>query len=334
MKKTKKSNRGFTLIELVIAMAILAFLMTAVSSFMGTGVLSFKKTKADIDVHNTAQAVYDQIADGIMSAKEFIVCAYVIDGTLDGSVATSTDATFLKAGDISDQTMDGPYYFVRDEEQKKMLQSATSSISKYYLSGNKGFKLYTDVPEGARLYVKQLIIDKAIAIDTSCSTELNEETLPKEVTNALTGQKDTISLAVRDQDNTIVTEAPAPDADIYATTASMPVYNVNDTERCVYDFEDKTVYLQREYAYMDLLNDYYVGASAPSKKKGCKYSESLNYLKLSDDDDADSVSGCILRLDASKSAFYLELYFSDKNTTYSTSSMINTRNSYVLKPKK
>lgn len=329
MKKTTKSNSGFTLIELVIAMAILAFLMTAICSFMGTGVMNFKKTKADIEVHTSAQDVYDQIADSIMAANNLIICAYVIDGTLDGTKATSTDATFLTAGDVSDESMSGPYYFVRDGKQK--LELTTGNLSKYLIS-NVGIKTYEELPAGARLYVKQIISDKAVEIDPGCSTALIGETLPKEVTNALSGEKVTIDFQKRDDDRTSTKTDASP---IYSVSAeNTAVYTVKDTERCVITFEKNEMYLQREYAYMDKLNDYYTGSGASSEKRACKYSESLNYLKLSDADTADTVPGCVLRIDDSKKAFFLELFFSDKNTTYTTSSMINTRNSHVLKPKK
>lgn len=329
MKKTTKSNSGFTLIELVIAMAILAFLMTAVCSFMGTGVMNFKKTKADIEVHNSAQDVYDQIADSIMSANKLIICAYVIDGTLNGTTATSTDATFITAGDVSDQTMKGPYYFVKDNKVKTEL--TTGTMSKYLLT-NEGIMTYEELPEGARLYVKQIIVDRAVEIQPSQCTELVGETLPKEVTNALTKEKVTIDYQVRDEDKTVAVTDPS--AALSESKQGTKVYCEKDTERCVMTFEKNEMYLQREYAYMDKLNDYFTGVSAPSKKKACKYSESFNYLKLSADDTADTVPGCVLRIDGSKKAFYLEMFFSDKNTTYTTSSMINTRNSYVLKPKK
>lgn len=329
MKKTTKSNSGFTLIELVIAMAILAFLMTAVCSFMGTGVMNFKKTKADIDVHSSAQEVYDQIADSIMSANKLIICAYVIDGTLTGTTATSTDATFITAGDVSDQSMKGPYYFVKDDKVKKEL--TTGTMSKYLIS-NDGIMTYEELPEGARLYVKQIIVDRAVELVPGESTALTGETLPKEVTNALTEKKETVDYQKKDEDKTSTKTDASPQYSV--SKDNVPVYSVKDTERCVITFEKNEMYLQREYAFMDKLNDYYTGASAPSKKKACKYSESFNYLKVSADESADTVPGCVLRIDGSKKAFYLEMFFSDKNTTYTTSSMINTRNSYVLKPKK
>lgn len=329
MKKTTKNNSGFTLIELVIAMAILAFLMTAVSSFMGSGVLNLRKTKADIDVHGSAQDVYDQISDSIMSAKNFIVCAYVIDGTIDGTTATSTDATFLTAGDVSDQSMVGPYYFVRDDAQKKEL--TTGRMSKY-LCSYEDIMTYEELPAGVRLYVKQIIVDKPVEIDPAYSTELYDWVFPKEVTNALTGKKVKIDMQLRNDDKLSTKTDPVPS---YAQSKDgRAVFTEKDIERSVITFDENVMYLQREYAYMDKLNDYYTGSYPTSEKKSCKYSESLNYLKLEDSDTAPTVSGCILRIDEAKKAFYLELYFMDKNTTYTTSSMISTRNTYVLKTKK
>ena len=53
--KKKKDNSGFTLVELIIAMAILAILMTIISSLMGTGVFNFKRTKADVRLQTNSQ---------------------------------------------------------------------------------------------------------------------------------------------------------------------------------------------------------------------------------------------------------------------------------------
>ena len=57
MKNKLKSNSGFTLIELIIAIAILAFLMTAVGSMMSSSVLTNRKAQADITVQDAAPTI-------------------------------------------------------------------------------------------------------------------------------------------------------------------------------------------------------------------------------------------------------------------------------------
>lgn len=336
MKDKMKSNSGFTLIELVIAMAILAFLMTAVSSFMGTGVVSFKKSKADISVHNTAQDVYDQLSDSIMSANDLIICAYVVSGTLDSTTPSDTAVTFIGEGEAADQTLDGPYYFVRNEDanhdgtldQQYML--TTGSMKKYAVDA-KGFKTYDDLPAGVRLYPVQMIVEKAIAIDPNCCTSFN---LDDKNVNALTGVEVIIKRQTRE---VIDAEGNKTEEDVSASDGT-PIYNVNDTERCIYTFDGKNMYLEREYAFMDKLNDY-SSNRAVATLKSYKYSDAFNYVTmeftLADGSTQEaSAPGCVLYIDEGQNAVGLELYFSDKNMTYVTNGLINTRNTYVLRVKK
>lgn len=66
MKKT--NNRGFSLVELILAIAILAIIMIAVASFMGTTTRTYTKTKNDIEVQEKGQEIFDSISDKLMQA--------------------------------------------------------------------------------------------------------------------------------------------------------------------------------------------------------------------------------------------------------------------------
>ena len=79
MKRKINSNSGFTLIELIIALAMLAFIMISVSSFLSSGMLSFRKAKADISVHNSAQDTYNQIVDSAIQANDIVICGYIAE---------------------------------------------------------------------------------------------------------------------------------------------------------------------------------------------------------------------------------------------------------------
>ena len=77
MKKT--NNQGFSLVELILAIAILAIIMVALASFMGTTTRTYTRTKNDIEVQEKGQQLYDSIADKMMQAT----CIRI--GTSDGS---------------------------------------------------------------------------------------------------------------------------------------------------------------------------------------------------------------------------------------------------------
>ncbi len=68
MKKTH--NQGFSLVELLIAIAILSLIMVALASFMGSTTNVYTTTRNDIELQRTGQEVYDMIADKIMQASE------------------------------------------------------------------------------------------------------------------------------------------------------------------------------------------------------------------------------------------------------------------------
>ena len=71
MNKDNK-NSGFSLVELIIAIAVLAFLMLAVSSFMGSSVSQTRKEQVDVKLQTQAQETYSLITDTIMQANDIV----------------------------------------------------------------------------------------------------------------------------------------------------------------------------------------------------------------------------------------------------------------------
>ena len=74
--RRKQQNSGFSLIELIIALAVLAFLMLAVSSFMGSSVMQSKKARADVKMQTQSQEVYNLLTDSIMQANDILIVGY------------------------------------------------------------------------------------------------------------------------------------------------------------------------------------------------------------------------------------------------------------------
>lgn len=69
MKKTKKVNQGFSLIELLIAMTILSIVMIMIVSFMSTTSAAYRKTKKNLNIQTESMKVLEQLSDTIMQAK-------------------------------------------------------------------------------------------------------------------------------------------------------------------------------------------------------------------------------------------------------------------------
>jgi prepilin-type N-terminal cleavage/methylation domain-containing protein len=109
VRRLKRNDKGVTLIELVISIAILALLMVAVIGVMNTNVVIFRKSKADLAVQSSAQDVYNHITDSIMQAKYVEIEGYTSDTPLSfvttdiggERTATLTFNKYLKASEIA-----------------------------------------------------------------------------------------------------------------------------------------------------------------------------------------------------------------------------------------
>lgn len=88
----KKYNQGFSLVELVLAVAILGIIMLAIASFMSTTTTTYTRTKNDTELQRTGQEVFDMISDKIMQASYIRIGRdgkeYVIEGTNQSVLAT------------------------------------------------------------------------------------------------------------------------------------------------------------------------------------------------------------------------------------------------------
>lgn len=69
MNQKVNKNRGFSLIELLIAIAILAIIMVMISGFVSTTLHTQRKTKKDMQIQEEAQRIYSQFSDILMQAS-------------------------------------------------------------------------------------------------------------------------------------------------------------------------------------------------------------------------------------------------------------------------
>jgi len=69
MTKYIKSSRGFTLIELIISIAITGMVITAVSSFMIYNIKSFHRSEDQFDVQYHAQSAMNQFVDKVIGTS-------------------------------------------------------------------------------------------------------------------------------------------------------------------------------------------------------------------------------------------------------------------------
>jgi prepilin-type N-terminal cleavage/methylation domain-containing protein len=88
----KNYNRGFSLVELLIAMAILGLIMVSIASFMSSTTVTYMKSRDDVALQQDGQEVFDAIADKLMQAKRVRI------GTEQAEYAILGDSSSVKVG--------------------------------------------------------------------------------------------------------------------------------------------------------------------------------------------------------------------------------------------
>ncbi|MDE5873620.1 MAG: type II secretion system GspH family protein [Lachnospiraceae bacterium] len=314
MNKKLNNNRGFTLIELIIAIAVLAFLMTAISSLMTSSLISNRRTQADIVVQTTAQETYNKITDALMQAKSIYVLGYTYSGTPNfskpGESAGGSPSYFV-AGVYDEKT-----YAVRDVVTGELKVDATSDANKaaivnalslYGISADVGEVKFFHELAGQDIYIKKLIVVTSETLDIDLVPSATADGADKwNCQNAITGQ--------------LITVKKAP---------SGTGFSENDTVVNVFTFDEGNLYYEKRYALMTGKNDIVSDWTDSDVIRRNIFSNSLSYVTTDDE----PLSGCVVNINPDKGSLAVDLYFSDKNMTYTSLGMVNVRNSYVLKAK-
>lgn len=76
MKKNKKDSKGFTLIELIVTIAIIAIFSGVIVTFITTGSSSYRSTSSNSKVQMETQETFDKIEDMIINANRGIYYGY------------------------------------------------------------------------------------------------------------------------------------------------------------------------------------------------------------------------------------------------------------------
>ena len=162
-----KKNKGFTLVELIVAIAVLALLITAVVTMMGHESVILKKSEADISVQNAAQETYNDISDIIMQASSIKIIAYTGD-TIDfpkkksgenAAGVTLTLNTFAKKSVASGVEMNF-------EDNGTLIVNGAATDAGLYLktttiSGSDSSSAFTT------LYLKKVIVEYSVPYDSN-----------------------------------------------------------------------------------------------------------------------------------------------------------------------
>ena len=344
MRHSKKSNSGFTLVELIIAMAVLAFFMTAVVSLMSSSILTNKKAKADITVSTTAQQTYNQLSDTIIQARNVVVIGYKNDETTLKYFVKEKETLQPKVasgGAAKTPAQMAQEYILEDSLTVTPVFATTTSPGGVTSPGAVGgnVEYFSNLKKDDKIYVRKLIIDTAEPIDTSnISGSVTIEAIGTDITDNFTG--DPVKVKKLEYATSVSTSAITGSA-VYAysgsavtSTRATAEYDTFDTIRNVYTFDGKNLYYERKYRFMDTLSDYISDWSTVSKKNVCLYNRGFDTKEITGASGAtEEITDCYLLIDAS-GAIGIQMNFEDKNMIYTTDGMINIRNSDVLKARK
>lgn len=301
MNKDNK-NSGFSLVELIIAIAVLAFLMLAVSSFMGSSVSQTRKEQVDVKLQTQAQETYSLITDTIMQANDIVMVGYTASEQLNfATVGEETSATMAKK------------FYVKDEATAKALvkdpslYGITDSVSKADVI------CFKDIDVDDPIYISYLRIESSVPLDMNLVPGGNPSILSEQViTNSLTGEATKVQCTEQN---------------------SKIVYSINDTLVSTFYFENNNMYYGRKYAYMTMSDDE-VDMSDSNSKFVHLYNPYLSYVEAKLGAIGVGVTGCTANIDAKNNSVKLDIYYNQSNMTYTTNGRVNPRNSYVLVPKK
>ncbi|MCM1497749.1 MAG: type II secretion system GspH family protein [Clostridium sp.] len=155
MCKKVNRNRGFTLVELLISMALLSIIMLMVVQFMSTTAGANKKAQHNLKAQSEANEVMQNITDSIMQANYVRVVtaedtAYTIsksDGnrkdSLTSSDAVTADLTQDKAAKVNyDFVPDNYGNYVRNTVSSPDERKVIIDMDTYQLVGQKKDTLY------------------------------------------------------------------------------------------------------------------------------------------------------------------------------------------------
>lgn len=123
----RKNQKGFTLVELIIAVAILAIVTLAVSGFIVVGSRSYTSANTDIMLQQDAQLALNQISDVIIDTTESISYSGLVGGSMQtvlkdsefsGEVTDKCLAVVNKKPETDDLNQNPSYwfYYSKDDE--------------------------------------------------------------------------------------------------------------------------------------------------------------------------------------------------------------------------
>jgi len=336
--KKNRSNKGMSLIEILIALAVLALIMTAVVSLMSQNTIIFRKTKNDLKVQTQAEDAFAILSNAVMQSKYIYMEGYTDTSDLEfgyGDVGIGTDDSLTAV-------------------------TAFTTVDPTTPNDSSFAKLKGANPDYPKVYLKKLIVVASAPIDQNV-VPLNVPVNPVQVTEAVSGavlasyEYRTINSTGPNTKYNIGTyQFDDQDAAVKYNSDKKPYFDmsstpgnhnilVGDTDRVIYTFyfyKDE-IYMTQKYLYMNSLNvcaddslDFiYSGGTLTVDQQllldQCKIADCVNY-RVSSADSTLAYSGVVGVFNADTNSVEMSLYFNDTHMHFTVDNIIQAKNSFVI----
>ena len=340
--KNLNSNKGFTLIELIVSIAILALLATAIIGVLNSNTVIFRKSKADLSVQNSAQETYQKLSEEIMQAKYVYIEGYTTSSDVkfptnkvgSESGADFTSVKLLRQSDINILNLSKTYSDVKIYMDDVISAGVPEKTNP---NKNKIDTFYNNIR-----YMKDFELEEYASFlrtldNSSTYIPFTDSSL---VTEIVSGSKTNVSYG-KVYVTKIVVQYSVPFNREYCSDItklkdpgnkekfSSDINNVDNDQyrkdycRATYTFYNNVMKASYKYGAMDKLNTVVSGDSDI-------YSKSLNYVKGKSGSSSQNVPGVVCYIDGNHDVVGLDMFFAQRSMSYTDNGMIYMRNSYVL----
>ena len=320
-------NKGFTIVELVVSVAILALLIVAISGIMFSNNIIFKKTKADVNVQEVALDSYNKFSNDMMQARNIYIEGYSSDdeitfkaskpGYTDTAVDVSTSVgCYMRGSDVelraSKPATKTYLEFITDEAgyTEDELKKHRDDLNKLDTAKLKSFNTYYEKIRYMDDEDKELYASYQAYVDSNKSAGAITSFDTLKTTDYAHSPAHTYKNVYVTK---MIIQYYVPMDNKYKTTTSTDAY---DTCFVTYVFDKNEMKITTKYENMTKLN-----------ATESVYTNCLNYAVSKN---GKEVPGVLARIDGENDSIELSMYFAKNSMSYTSSGISSMRNSYVL----
>ncbi len=295
--KVIKNNRGTTLVELIVCLAILSLIMVGVIGTMTSNTTVYRKSKQDIGVQNTALNSFNQISDSLEQAVYVYAEGYTVTD------ASGKDVTGL--------------------------QFKASKVGKDYSLGGNTLKFMKLVSKN--VYDKNTNDDKTDDIRPETGVAYTGSDTPWKSDTSFTSFDDlnkngTINFYI----TKLVVKYAVPYNSVFLGSGTAPSDKVDYVTQ-TYTFDKNQIKLTSSYDAMKNENTKSGTLSADIYESPDLLASEMNYMNVPNGSSTVSLPGAVTTFDPDRNSLTLKLYFADRNKSFTSDGVIDVKNSYVLK---